>query len=252
MLSLVKAFLTQIVIMNNFIKHFLLAALITSPFITYADEDINLANNNPYPLYVGVLLGYASTNWSALVDEYHNQAVDNTTPVAADDSGPDKGLFIGYNLIKNFAVEFRYQNFSDTAVAFDRDQNTNYVNGKFISSFISSTYAYSLVAKVMLPLGSSPFSIFSDFGGVYTHRDDIFANAAQEGDPYNGGYPAGTNHNYGVMFGAGVNYEFTSHLFNTIEFSYGSGNGSAIQFPTFSYIPFIYSIDYKIAYRFAV
>ncbi len=211
-----------------------------------------LANSadNPYPFYVGASTGYGSTNWDGLVnqDSVNYPYVETSAPSAAQDKGLVYGLFAGYNFTKNFAVEFRYIDFPTATVVFGPPTNYNANN---VASFQTSTYTYSLVGKVITPIGESPFSVFADAGLVYTHRSDVLANSDMNAQGFDQGMN-GKKYNYGGMFGAGLYYQLTQHLFTGFEGTYGSGYGQSIEYPAKTYIPFTYAIQIEMGYRFAL
>jgi opacity protein-like surface antigen len=209
--------------------------------------------NNDNPFYIGLAAGYAKTDWSTL--NALDRSSQNSTPTSAQDTGPSWGAFFGWQPLTNLALEFRYQQFSDATLFFNQSLS-NYPDDTPITEngrLVTATSAYSLVAKFIVPFGESGISGFADFGPVYTLRQDALSSAPANNNPSNPPmHPAGKNFNLGIMFGAGLNYDADEHWRTTLEFSYGSGNGQSVQLPVYTYIPFIYTVEFKVAYRFSL
>jgi opacity protein-like surface antigen len=219
--------------------------ILTSCVLSFSGFATPINNDNPF--YLGLAAGYGSTNWSGM------KALDtpsqDSTPTVVHDSGFEWGAFFGWQPIQNLALEFRYQKFSDSVLTLDKSR---YPSPPLPSNskLTSQTWAYSVVAKLILPIGKSGLAVFGDLGPVYTRRHDPLASSAE--DPNDARKPGGKNSNLGIMFGGGLNYDLSDHIRTTLEFSYGSGSGESMQYPVYTYIPFIYSIEFKLAYRFSL
>jgi len=103
-------------------------------------------------------------------------------------------------------------------------------------SFTTHTESLLLMAKVMMPIPNSNFRIYSSFGLAEVHRSDELRNRWA-------GAPA---------FGAGVNYNFTDRVMGEIGGIYSAGYGQSELDPVEDYIPFLYSVVFRLAYRFSV
>lgn len=202
-----------------------------------------------HPFYIGASLGYGSTDWSELVNQDPNPdnapLVLDASPDSAKDSGRDYGFFIGYTFTPNYALELSYRRFQTSYVHFNILYSLyEYGDGTPIQDFYSSTYNYSLLNKFIWNVTNS-FSLFSDLGPGYTHRSDILANAS------NGiSYGPSSIAQIVATFGAGANYEITPHFMATVEGDYSTGWGKSELYPVDDYVPFLYSVDFKLAYRF--
>lgn len=202
-----------------------------------------------HPFYMGASLGYGSTDWSELVNHDSNPSdasqVLNAAPESAEDKGRDYGFFVGYTFTPNYALELTYRRFQTSYIHFDTDYSQYYTNNNVqIANFDSSTYNYSLLNKFIWNVTDN-FGLFSDFGPGYTHRYDILAGASN--GTSNG--PQGLGQLV-ATFGAGANYEITPHFMATVEGDYSTGWGKSELYPVDNYVPFLYSVDFKLAYRF--
>jgi opacity protein-like surface antigen len=208
---------------------------------------IHAESNPAYPWYIGFSAGYGATNWSGLIDKTdHDENVQSFLPQTVSDSGAVFGGFLGYTFTENFALEARYQNFPLTRMTF---KNTFVYKMKDMSS---STNAYSLAAKFIVPIKRSKFSIFSMFGPAYIIRTDALAGDGTmfRGQP--GPDKPGSRGRITVLFGAGLNYNISQRWLLALEGSYIAGYGKSSARPINDYIPFLYAMEFKVAYRFAL
>ena|SRR3990167_4222918 len=189
------------------------------------------------PLYFGALLGYGSTDWSQLVahcEDPNACFLWLSAPISAGDRGIVWGFFAGYEIQPYFAVETTYAYFPMTPVLFDE---FSVYNERFNVTHIDSyTDALSFVGKFMVQMGSTGLRGFANAGGALVRRRDDLA------------------HNIHVTptFGVGVNYVFPSELMFEVGFQYYAGYGKAVVSPAANYMPFLYSVHAKLAYRIAV
>lgn len=198
---------------------------------------LGFASSVNYPIYVGILAGYGSTNWNSLAnhDKDYSDQVLTTVPEKADDTGLDYGAFIGYQFTPNYALEFEYRKFKTSDIFFNYPDSI-YVDpaGNRIYDFRSTTFNIALVNKLILPLPNN-FSVFSGLGPSMTYRRDELAKRTQEA---------------GVTFVVGANYDVNERVILGIEGDYSSGWGKSEYYPVYHYIPFLYSANLKLAYRF--
>lgn len=183
---------------------------------------------DPHPFYVGGILGYGNTNWSQMVSQ--DSASANSTPISAGGSGVMVGAFAGYELTSHFAVEANYMRFPSANIKFEPD------NVYGIDSFTSYTNEYGVMGKFMVPIGSSKFKAFSEVGPAYVQRDDILAKEGK----------------IGAGFGLGVDYNINQRWMSELGFQYYTGFGASEFKPVYDYIPFLYTLNLRIAYRFSL
>ncbi|MFK3617558.1 outer membrane beta-barrel protein [Coxiella burnetii] len=186
-----------------------------------------------HPFYIGLSLGYGSTDWSQLVAKGTPMEIPLlavSTPISAGDRGFLYGFVAGYELQPHFAIELNYTRFPNTTVVFDPDFYTI----KPIVSMRSFTYAYNLVGKFMAQLGESGFRGFANAGASFTHRNDLLVKGAH----------------ICPTFGVGINYVFIKRIMLEMGFQYYAGYGKAVINPGVNYVPFLYALTLKLAYRF--
>ena len=75
---------------------------------------------------------------------------------------------------------------------------------------------------------------FANAGGALVHRQDALVDV---------GHICPT-------FGIGLNYVFVQRILFEVGFQYYAGFGKAVLTPVINYIPFLYSVTAKVAYRF--
>lgn len=182
-------------------------------------------------VYVGLMGGYGSTNWSKI--HTSDDTLQTTLPSQAKDGGAVWGIFIGDNIGKNYGVELRYQRFANSKISFT--QYNEYSPPPDFPAFTmtSKTESYSLLGKLRVPVTQN-FELYAVMGGAYTERKDELANV------------------YGLagVFGAGSRIIFNNHISNALEFDFVTGNASINLEPAKSYLPFLTSLNYKFIYSF--
>lgn len=223
---------------KNLLKIFILslfAGLFSSPamasFWLFKDDKSAFSK---YPFYFGGTLGFGDTNWGGLVDPNAvNDGSDSSTPVKAKASGIVWGLMAGYELNNYFAIQGNYQHYPTSQLFFD-EYNFYYPNESIVLE--SQTETYSMVGKFMVPIFNTGFRLFSDLGPAYTRRSDDLANINQ----------------WAAQFGGGINYNITPRFLAEINFTYTTGWGVSDTEPAYEYVPFLYSINFGLAYRFNI
>ncbi len=197
---------------------------------THTEKAVNMdqKDDNPYkyPIYLGLLFGYGNTNWSELVSQ--DDLSDASTPTSAKGSGVALGLVGGYEINKYFAVETNVIRFPSSKVKFIRGSIYP------ISSMNSKTYAISVAGKFMVPVGHTGVRAYAEAGPAYIHRADTLADIGR----------------FTPMFGVGANYDFTQHIMGEFNFQYYAGYGKSVDNPAYYYIPFLYTLNFRLAYRF--
>jgi len=188
------------------------------------------------PFYFGLQFGYGSTDWSQLVARYSDQAeytlLSLSAPIQAGDKGVTWGFVIGWEVQPHFAMEMNFERFPNTTVTFDPSSiySINYA----IVNMQSHTYAYDFLGKFMVQIAKTGIRGFASAGAALIHRHDALVNTGHI-DP---------------TFGVGLNYIFACRVMAEVGFQYYAGYGKAVLRPAINYIPFLYSIHLKVAYRF--
>ncbi|NNM59092.1 MAG: outer membrane beta-barrel protein [Legionellales bacterium] len=181
------------------------------------------------PAYIGVLLGYGNTNWDQMVSQDASTAT--STPISAGGSGVAEGITLGYAFTRYFTLEGDYTHFPDATLEF-----SSYSVYRPLTETTSKTNAYGLFGKFMLPLDNGKWSPFSEIGPGYVQRND---DLAQKG-------------HFGGAFGVGIDYFMTSHWMTELSLQYYTGYGDSTLKPAYDYIPFLYTVNLRIAYRFSL
>lgn len=195
------------------------------------------ASNTPfrYPAYIGVAGGYGSTTWQGLVPSASNQnlALSISTPTWVDEGGFTWGMLAGYEFSPYFAIEASYAHYPDATIVFDSTSLFAFENdGK--TELVTHTDTVSLMAKLMLIIPHTQIRAYSSAGAARVLRtDDV-------------------NRNWRISptFGVGLNYEITAHLMGELGANYTAGYGESELNPANDYVPFLYSVQLKLAYRF--
>lgn len=189
-----------------------------------------------HPLYFGALGGYGSTTWEGLVPSLKNQnpAVSMSAPIKVEEGGGVWGVFLGYEMIPNLALEGSYMEFPDARVRFDPISLFSFEqNGD--TYFITHTEAFSLLGKVMIPIPKTNFLLYSGAGAAAIHRHDVLMREAQwRASP---------------TFIIGLNYHFNSHWMLEFGGNYIAGFGESQLNPSTTFFPFLYSGYFRLAYR---
>lgn len=193
------------------------------------------ANNaSQHPFYFGATAGYGQTTWQGLVPPKHKQniAMAISTPKEVDEGGTVWGLFAGYEFFPAFAVEAAYMHYPDAEVSFD-DLSIFAYEHDGRTQFTTKAETISLMAKIMLPISSTNFRVYSSLGFAEMHRSDEVK----------------TNWMASPTFGGGVNYDFSDHIMGEFGANYTAGKGQSELTPELDYFPFVYSIFFRLAYR---
>lgn len=232
-------FLVRFYVLRKKIIGFILILSFCFPF------SVVIASNKPnpwpeiwkaHPFYIGVFGGYGNTDWSQLVARYNDQfeyfLLSVSVPVSATDQGATWGFVTGWEVQPHFALEMSYARFPNTNVSFD--QYSIYGSRYNVYSLESNTYAYDFVGKFMVQIEHTGIRGFANAGGAVVHRHDILVD---------------TSH-ICPTFGVGLNYVLVQHLLMELGFQYYAGFDKADVTPAVNYIPFLYSVTLKLAYRF--
>jgi len=193
--------------------------------------------NVRYPLYIGITGGYGTTTWGMLatVNDPANPATFSV-PIGAKEGGFAWGAMLGLMLSQYFALEFQYNHFPTAhitllanSIYFLFDPNNKVIN--------SSTHAYSLFGKFIIPIALvKNLSGYAGAGVEYIQRDDILAHKG----------------NIGALFGVGLMYLMMQHLTAQVGFQLFTGYGKSSDEPVLFYIPFLYQLQFALAYHFTL
>lgn len=215
------------------IQKIILSKLLTLSMLFYWGLGHSFSFNQK--AYLGILGGYGSTTWDGLVPTKENQnaALNISTPIKVTEGGGVWGFWAGYEFMPVFAVELTYLNFPKAKVFFDSLSFFSFENNDLIK-FDTRTEVVGLMAKIMLPITTTPFRVYSSVGGATVHRRDILAD----------------HWRLSPSFGVGVNYALNQHLMAEIGGNYTAGYGESQLSPSETYFPFLYSITARLACRF--
>lgn len=192
-----------------------------------------VCTTNCHPFYFGIAAGYGSTTWEGLVPARNNQsiAMSMSTPIDVTEGGRSGGIFLGYEFIPFFALEGSYIRYPDASVNFGTDSIFFFDNG--FTSLNTSTESTSLMGKFMVVIPHTEIRAYSMAGIAVTHRWDSL-NEAYRGTP---------------TFGLGVNYNIADQVMLELAGTYTAGYGESEITPVNDYMPFLYAILFKLAYR---
>jgi len=188
------------------------------------------------PFYFGLAYGWGCTDWSQLVAKYGKPSeyfvLAVSAPISAGDRGSVFGVYTGYEISPHFSVEINYMKFPNSPVVFDPIISI-YTFEDGVVTMSSSTYVYNLLGKFMVQIAHTGLRGFATAGPALIHRHDALVNTGHI-DP---------------TFGVGLNYVVLNRLMIEIAFQYYAGFGKAVLRPAINYIPFLYTVHLKLAYR---
>lgn len=202
-------------------------------------------------LYGGVSLGYGSTDWSLITTKNTNSNLATmSTPIKADDKGLVWGFFLGYQITKHFGLEAYYSSYPETKLIFA--EGNYYFPGNKRNTAFSETSVYGVIARAILEMNNK-LSGFIDFGMAIIHRKDktaMCSNTDTFGTCASADLKKVNAIRVSPTFGAGVTYNITKKVISELGFQYTAGYGQSNMTPVFDYIPFLYSVYFRLGYRF--
>ncbi|MBA2657620.1 MAG: outer membrane beta-barrel protein [Tatlockia sp.] len=215
------------------ISRFSFLPLFFYSLLCFGNEGSSLAINSAF--YLGFLGGYGSTTWNGLVPNNldQNLALSLSTPIKATEGGGVWGFIAGHEFIPALALELSYMNYPQAKLLFDETSLFSFDHDN-LTILETKTETVSLMAKIMLPISTTSFRVYSSAGAAGVHRKDMLLN----------------DWRLSPTFGLGLNYQFTRHLMAELGGNYTAGYGESQLSPTESYFPFLYSITARLAYRF--
>jgi hypothetical protein len=162
-----------------------------------------------------------------------NAAMSLSTPAKVNEGGPVWGVFVGYQLIQNFAVELAYSRYPNADVIFDPYSLFTFDHDD-LTHFTTKTEIASASGKFMFLIPKTKVSAFSLVGAAGIHRDDLLTNRWR----------------LTPTFGVGLGYTISPHLVAEIGVNYTGGYGESELDPVQDYIPFLYSGFFRLAIHF--
>lgn len=194
----------------------------------YANEYVE----NPW--FVGGVLGGGSTTWKGLVPEKskQNAAINLSTPINVEEGGLVWGVAAGVEAFKNFQLQFDYMSYPDATIYYDPD-SLYALDHDGNTQFTSSTYAWSIQGKFLVPWKESNLKVFAAGGVAWVGRRDYILQ----------------DDLVSPIFGVGLNYSFVKNLMGEVAFSYTSGYGKSELNPADDFIPFLYAVFARVYLR---
>ncbi len=182
-----------------------------------------------YPhFYLGGTIAYGQTTWPELANG-HDVIVEASVPKTAQDFGTTCGGFVGYQFDTAFAVEAVYMRYPDSRLTFKTF--TFYYP---ITEMVTRTQVYSLIGKFLFPIANARISAFMHAGIAATHRSDVLAKVTTR---------------VGPTFGVGFMCNASRRVITEFGFEYYVGYGKSERRPVDDYIPFLFSVYFRLGYR---
>ena len=196
---------------------------------------VGSGNKFIHPFYIGVTGGYGSTTWDGLVPSGSNRgtAMLLSTPVNVHEGGGTWGVFVGYEFIPFFALEASYNKYPNAKIFFDPMSLVAFENNG-MTELNTSTDSVSVMGKIMLIIPHTDIRAYSSAGIARVHRED----------------PLKESWRLSPSFGVGFNYNFTDHIMGELGANYTGGYGESEINPAEDFVPFLYSVFLRVAYRF--
>ena len=217
---------------RNFVLALLGVSIVSNIFAANALSDGEYKQSF---FYGGLIGGYADVDWSSVVVQpgwqNWNWTTDLASPYSATGTGFAYGVDLGYQISSYFDVEGQYMRMPTSQLNFIPYLNLYGITSPSINSNMDF---WSVIFKVMAPLGHSGFSIFVDAGPAYQWQTNVIANV-------------GT---FAPTFGGGLDYRINQHWFAEGSFQYAPGTGESIPNPMIAFIPELYIETFKINYIF--
>jgi hypothetical protein len=209
--------------------------LLLSCYSISSNATTDLDNKFRYPFYLGVSGGFGSTTWFGLVPATNkaNSALALSTPTNVSEGGGMWGVFAGYEFLPEFALEFNYNHYPTANIYFSSRSLFCFQHAG-ITHFSSNTEDVGLMGKVMFVIPRTTVRLYSSAGVAGVHRHDLLSQIWRTSP----------------TFGFGLNYNFTSHVMGEMGANYTGGYGESELTPATDYVPFLYSVFMRLAYRF--
>ncbi len=192
------------------------------------------ADFDPHPFYIGVNGGYGSTTWKGLVPSQEKKSIvlNMSTPTDVREGGGVWGGVVGFDFSPWFGMDVNYLSYPKAEVFFDETSLFSFENnGRALLA--THTQTVSLMAKFMVVIPETIMRLYSSVGVGWIHR----------GDEINDSWLVAPS------FGAGLNYPISEHWMGEIAANYISGYGESEISPANDFIPFVYAVFFRVAYR---
>lgn len=196
--------------------------------------DIDASSAFRYKAYLGGTIGYGSTTWQGLVpsEDNQNMAIRLSAPMVVREGGTVWGVLGGYEFSPFFALEASFMQYPRATISFDEDSLFAFENdGSLVLS--TKTNVASLMGKIMLVVPKTTIRAFSSFGIASVHRVDSLDDETR----------------LSPTFGFGLNYNLVPHVMAEAGVNYTAGYGESELSPANDFIPFLYSVFLRLAYR---
>jgi Outer membrane protein beta-barrel domain len=215
------------------VNKFLAAVCVLYSSSAIGSHSVNSISDNHF--YIGVTGGYGWTTWGGLVPSKNNQnlAISISTPKFVNEGGALWGGFAGYEFYPYFDLEFAYMRYPNDKITFDPSSIFSFDHDG-LTDFITHTETFSLMVKIMLMIPKTCIKAYSSFGAAEVHRKDQINN----------------HYRTSPTFGLGLDYNVTPHIMTELGANYVAGYGESELNPAQDYFPFLYSVFFRLAYRF--
>ena len=142
--------------------------------------------------------------------------------------------FAGSAFSNHLALKVGYSHLPNTTLFFAAGEMYHADMQAF--SMTSKTDLWTFSGQLMLPMPGAwqRAYLYSQLGAALTHRRDELAKLWH----------------WGALFGGGVGYNVSERCFAELGFQYTTGSGKAAIKPAYTYMPFAYAVDLRLAYRF--
>lgn len=182
--------------------------------------------------YFGGTIAYGQTTWAELASD--DIRVQLSTPASAEDFGSTWGGFIGYQFAKSFTLESSYMRYPNSRIKFSAlNFYPPYPNSPPLREIVSRTQAFALSGKFLLPLANGRVSAFAAAGVGFTHRSDPLAKVTR----------------VAPTFGLGFMGNVSERVITELGFEYYIGYGRSEFLPVNDYVPFLFSVYFRLGYR---
>lgn len=187
-----------------------------------------------HPLYFGIGAGFGATTWYALVPQSNqqNKAMSISTPKHVNEGGGTVNIFAGFDITQTFGLEFGYYHYANAKVGFAEDSLFEF--NHHIYDLVTRTDSYYFMTKFMVQIADTAARAYSGLGFAMLHRRDQ-VNSHYRKTP---------------SFDIGINYNIAEHWMADLNGNFTAGYGASEICPADDFMPFVYSIIARLAYRF--
>jgi hypothetical protein len=186
------------------------------------------------PFYLGVQIGYGSTLWGIFAPTTNSQslALAVAAPIQIQEGGLASGVILGYEPLSTLSIEANYLHYPTAKVQF-APVSLYSTSHQGRTTLLTHTETYNLTAKLLMLLPKTNWRLFSGAGMCITHRADEVLN----------------EYRATPTFILGATYALNPRVMMSIEGSATAGFGKSELNPTADYVPFLYALLAKFAYR---